>query len=149
VRAVVQRVSEASVAVEGRVCGRIGPGLFVLLGAGDGDTEADADYIARKVAELRVFEDDEGKMNRSVEEAGGSVLVVSQFTLYGDCRKGRRPSFDRAMGPEAADRLVKEVCRLLSGRGLRVEKGEFGAVMDVSLTNRGPVTLLLDSRKEF
>lgn len=148
-RAVVQRVSEAAVSVEGQRRASIGPGLLVLLGAGEGDTGADADYIARKLAELRVFEDDERKMNRSAEDVGGSILVVSQFTLYGDCRKGRRPSFSRAMGAEAADRLVGEVCRLLRERGLRVESGEFGAFMDVSLVNRGPVTLLIDSRKEF
>ncbi len=148
-RAVVQRAGEARVTVEGRAVAAIGPGLLVLVGAGEGDTLADADYIARKVAELRVFEDDEGKMNRSVEEVGGSVLVVSQFTLYGDCRKGRRPSFDRAMKPDAARRLVEHVCELLRQRGVRVETGEFGAMMDVALVNRGPVTLLLDSRKEF
>ena len=148
-RAVVQRVSEARVALGGQVKASIGPGLLVLLGAGEADTEADAEYIARKIAELRIFEDDDGKMNRSVEELGGSVLVVSQFTLYGDCRKGRRPSFSRAMRPEAADPLVEEVCRLLRERGLSVGSGEFGAFMEVSLVNRGPVTLLLDSRKEF
>lgn len=148
-RAVIQRVSEATVTVGGRLAGRIGPGLLVLLGAGDADTEADADYVARKIAELRVFEDDEGRMNRSVEEAGGAVLVVSQFTLYGDCRKGRRPSFSRAMEPRAADRLVARVCRLLGERGLSVASGEFGALMDVGLVNRGPVTLLVDSHREF
>ncbi len=148
-RAVVQRVSEARVTIEGQIKAGIGSGLLVLLAAGEGDTEADADYIARKIAELRIFEDDERKMNRSIEEVGGAVLVVSQFTLYGDCRKGRRPSFGEAMRPEAADRLVEEVCRLLRERGLSVESGEFGAFMDVSLVNRGPVTLLLDSRKEF
>ena len=148
-RAVVQRVSEAKVAVGGPVRASIGPGLLVLLGVGEGDTEADADYIARKIAELRIFEDDEGKMNRSVEETGGSVLIVSQFTLYGDCRKGRRPSFSQAMRPETADRLVEQACRLLRERGLGVQSGEFGAFMEVSLVNRGPVTLLLDSRKEF
>ncbi len=148
-RAVVQRVSEAKVAVDGRVISSIGSGLLVLLGVGEGDREDDADYIARKIAELRIFEDDDGKMNRSVEEVGGAVLVVSQFTLYGDCRKGRRPSFSRAMTPETADRLVELVCRLLRDRGRRVESGKFGALMDVSLVNRGPVTFLLDSRKEF
>lgn len=148
-RAVVQRVSEARVAVGGRTVAAIGPGLLVLIGVGVGDTQADADYIARKVAELRIFEDSERKMNLSVEEISGSVLVVSQFTLYGDCRKGRRPSFDDAMPPEAARGLVERVCELLRERGLRVESGEFGAMMDVSLVNRGPVTLLLDSRKAF
>lgn len=148
-RAVVQRVSEAKVTIGGEVKARIGGGLLVLLAAGEGDTDADADYIARKIAELRIFEDDERKMNRSVEEVGGAVLVVSQFTLYGDCRKGRRPSFSGAMRPEEADRLVGEVCGLLRERGLRVESGVFGAFMEVSLVNRGPVTLLLDSRKAF
>lgn len=148
-RAVVQRVSEARVAVGGRTVAAIGPGLLVLIGVGVGDTQADADYIARKIAELRIFEDSERKMNLSVEEISGSVLVVSQFTLYGDCRKGRRPSFDDAMPPEAARGLVERVCELLRERGLRVESGEFGAMMDVSLVNRGPVTLLLDSRKAF
>ena len=148
-RAVVQRVSAAKVSVDGRVRASIGPGLLVLLGAGAGDVETDADYIGRKVAELRIFEDDQGKMNRSVEEVGGAVLVVSQFTLYGDCRKGRRPSFTGALSPAAADRLVELVGRRLRERGLSVETGEFGATMDVALVNRGPVTLLLDSRKTF
>lgn len=135
--------------VAGRRVAAIGPGLLVLIGAGEGDTEADADYIGRKMAELRVFEDEEGKLNRSVQEVAGSVLVVSQFTLYGDCRKGRRPSFDRAMPPEAARRLVERVCEVLREQGLHVETGEFGAKMDVSSVNRGPVTLLLDSQKAF
>jgi D-tyrosyl-tRNA(Tyr) deacylase len=140
-RAVIQRVSEASVAVDGRERGRIGPGLMVLLGAGDGDTDADAEFVARKIAELRIFEDGAGKMNRSVEDVGGAVLVVSQFTLYGDCRTGRRPSFTRALAPGPAARLVDEVCGRLRARGLRVESGEFGAAMDVTLVNHGPVTL--------
>ncbi len=148
-RAVIQRVSAASVSVGGREAARIGPGLLVLLGVGAGDTDADADYVARKVAELRVFEDDRGKLNRSVEEVGGAVLVVSQFTLYGDCRTGRRPSFTDAMPAEAAGRLVEEVCRRLRARGLPVATGAFGAAMDVALVNRGPVTLLLDSRRTF
>jgi D-tyrosyl-tRNA(Tyr) deacylase len=148
-RAVVQRVGEARVTAEGRVVATIGPGLLVLVGAGRDDGPADADYIARKVAELRIFEDDAGKMNRSVSEAGASILVVSQFTLYGDCRKGRRPSFERALPSDAARGMVERVCAELRARGLRVESGEFGAMMDVALVNRGPVTLLLDSRKEF
>jgi len=148
-RAVVQRVGEARVTVGGRTVGAIGVGLLVLVGAGDGDTEADADYIGRKVAELRIFEDDEGKMNRSLEEVRGSILVVSQFTLYGDCRKGRRPSFVRALTPEAARPLVERLCELLRARGFRVDTGEFGEMMDVALVNQGPVTLLLDSRKGF
>lgn len=148
-RAVVQRVSEATVAVAARKVAAIGPGLLVLVGAGEGDTEADADYISAKVAELRVFEDEAGKMNRPVKDAGGSVLVVSQFTLYADCRKGRRPSFDQAMQPEAARRLIERLCESLRELGLRVETGQFGAMMDVSATNHGPVTLLLDSHKVF
>lgn len=127
----------------------IGPGLLVLVGVGAGDASAEAAWLARKVVELRIFEDEAGRMNRSVEEARGAVLVVSQFTLYGDCRKGRRPSFDRAMAAEAAEGLVVEVCRALRERGLAVERGEFGAFMDVALVNRGPVTLLLDSEKAF
>ncbi len=146
-RAVVQRGGEARVAVGMRPVATIGSGLLVLVGVGEDDSGADADYIAGKVADLRIFEGDEGKMNRSVEEVGGAVLVVSQFTLYGDCRKGRRPSFDRAMHP--ARRLVEHVCALLRERGLPVATGEFGAVMDVALVNRGPVTLLLDSAKQF
>ena len=148
-RAVLQRVTEASVTVAGRTVGRIGPGLLVLVGAGAGDTEADADYIARKIAELRIFEDDGGKMNRALDEAGGAALVVSQFTLYGDCRKGRRPSFSDAMEPGAAARLIGCIAAQLRARGIAVETGEFGAMMDVGLVNRGPVTLLLDSRRGF
>lgn len=147
-RAVLQRVREARVTVGGHETGRIGPGLLVLVGAGAGDTPADAEWLARKVAELRIFEDEAGKMNRSVEETGGAVLVVSQFTLYADCRKGRRPSFTDALQPDAAAPLVADVCRHLRGRGLRVETGEFGALMDVALVNHGPVTILLDSRAD-
>ncbi|HXH82693.1 MAG TPA: D-aminoacyl-tRNA deacylase [Candidatus Tectomicrobia bacterium] len=147
-RAVLQRVREASVTVRGRTTGAIGPGLLVLLGAGEGDTEADAAWMVRRIAELRIFEDDAGKMNRSVEEVGGAVLVVSQFTLHADTRKGRRPSFTGALHPEAARRLVDAVCEGLRARGLAVATGEFGAVMDVALVNHGPVTLLLDSRGE-
>jgi D-tyrosyl-tRNA(Tyr) deacylase len=144
-RAVLQRVAHARVDVDGRSVGSIGPGLLVLVGAGATDTEADAEWTARKIAELRIFEDDEGKMNRSVEETGGSVLVVSQFTLYADVRKGRRPSFVGALAPDAASPLVDRVCALLRARGLTVATGEFGASMDVSLVNRGPVTIVLES----
>ena len=146
-RAVVQRVSEARVEVDGRVTGRIAGGLLVLVAAGQGDADADVDWMARKVAELRIFEDDAGKMNRSVEDIGGAVLAVSQFTLYGDCRKGRRPSFVKAQEPAAASAAVDRFVALLKGRGLVVETGEFGASMDVHLVNRGPVTLVLDSRE--
>jgi D-tyrosyl-tRNA(Tyr) deacylase len=145
-RAVIQRVSEAAVTVDGRARGRIGTGLMVLLAAGEGDTDADADFMARKLAELRIFEDEAGKMNRSVEDVGGAVLVVSQFTLYGDTRGGRRPSFTRALASGPAARLVDDVCRRLRARGLPVQTGEFGAAMEVALVNHGPVTLLLDSR---
>lgn len=146
-RALIQRVSEARVEVGGRVTGSIGRGLLVLVGAGQGDTEADVAWTARKVAELRVFEDEDGKMNRSVEDIGGGVLAVSQFTLHADCRKGRRPSFVRALEPVAASALVDRFVGLLRQRGLVVETGEFGAMMDVHLVNQGPVTVMLDSRE--
>lgn len=148
-RAVVQRVSEATVAVAGQTIAAIGHGLLVLVGVGKDDMEADADYIVAKIAELRIFEDEAGKMNRSVRDAGGSVLAVSQFTLYGDGRKGRRPSFAQAMQPEAARRLIEYLCESLRTRGLSVKTGEFGALMEVSATNHGPVTILLDSHKLF
>ncbi len=148
-RAVVQRVHGANVEVYGSVVGTIGIGLLVLLGCGQEDDSSDAEYIAKKIAELRIFEDDDGKMNLSVEDIDGSVLVVSQFTLYGDCRKGRRPSFVHAMEPEGAAQLVTEVVDLLRGRGLPVETGRFGADMDVHLVNNGPVTLLLQSKREL
>lgn len=148
-RAVVQRVSEAAVRVEGQVVAAIGPGLMVLLGVGRGDGEKDADDLADKVAHLRVFPDEEGKMNRSVAEAGGAVLVVPQFTLYGDCRKGRRPSYVEAAPPEEADGLFRYFAERVRATGLTVAEGVFRAAMDVSLVNRGPVTLLLDSRRLF
>ena len=146
-RAVVQRVSEASVRIEGRVVGEIGPGLLVLLGVGRGDGEADADYLAGKVVHLRVFPDEGGQMNRSLLETGGSVLVVSQFTLYGDVRKGRRPGFSSAAPPEEANRLYEHFVALLRGLGAKVETGVFQAMMDVTLVNHGPVTLWLDSSR--
>lgn len=148
-RAVLQRVSEASVTVEGTVTGAIGPGMLVLVGVEDSDTEADARYIADKILGLRVFRDDEGKLNRSVEEIDGAVLLVSQFTLHGDCRKGRRPSFTAAARPEHAEPLYQHLAAVLREAGRRVETGVFGAHMDVRLCNDGPVTLLLDSRKQF
>ncbi len=148
-RAVLQRVSEARVRVGGRTVGEIGRGLLVLLGVGQGDAEADARYLAEKSAGLRIFEDDQGKMNRSVEEAGGEMLVVSQFTLYGDCRKGRRPGFSSAALPEEADRLYRFYVDCLRQRGMTVATGIFQAEMAVELVNDGPVTLLLDSRREF
>ena len=148
-RAVLQLVSEASVSVSGEVVGRIGPGLLVLLGVGAGDGEADADYLAEKTLGLRVFPDEGGQMNRSVQEVGGGILVVSQFTLYGDARRGRRPGYSAAAGPEEASRLYERFVAGLRPSGLRVETGVFRAAMDVTLVNQGPVTLLLDSRKEF
>jgi D-tyrosyl-tRNA(Tyr) deacylase len=148
-RAVLQRVSEARVRVNGKIVGEIGRGLLVLLGVGQGDGEADARFLAEKTAGLRIFEDAQGKMNLSVEETGGAVLVVSQFTLYGDCRQGRRPGFSAAAPPELADALYRQFVDGLQKRGLPVATGIFQAEMAVELVNDGPVTFLLDSRKEF
>lgn len=148
-RAVVQRVSEASVKVDGRVVGRIGRGLLVLLGVGRGDTIADADYLVDKTLGLRIFRDDQGKMNLDVFQSGGSLLVVSQFTLYGDCRKGRRPSFDQAAEPVQARALYEYFVEQARARQVRVETGEFQAYMSVELINDGPVTLLFDSKRLF
>ncbi len=145
-RAVLQRVSRASVEVEGRAVGRIGVGWLVLLGVAKGDEDADADGMADKVAGLRGFADDAGKMNRSVGDVGGSVLVVSQFTLLADCRAGRRPSFGEAAPPEEAERLYLRFAGALKTRGLPVETGTFRADMKVELLNDGPVTFVLDSR---
>ena len=144
-----QRVRRASVTVDGRVTGAIGQGLLILLGVGQGDAEDDAEHLAEKIAGLRVFEDEAGKMNRSLVDVGGGALVVSQFTLYGDVRRGRRPSFDGAAPPAEADRLYRHFCKLLEEKGLRVETGVFQAMMDVELVNQGPVTILLDSTKLF
>ena len=148
-RAVVQRVSSARVVVAESTVGEIGAGLMVLLGVEKEDAEADARYLAEKMAGLRIFEDDVGKMNLSVQETGGGVLVVSQFTLLGDCRQGRRPGFSAAAPPEEADRLYLFLCELLRQRGLFVATGIFRADMDVHLVNHGPVTFILDSRKRF
>src|SRR4029079_18179453 len=149
-RAVVQRVSRASVTVDGRVTGAIGRGLLVLLGAGPGDTEADLGYIVDKIVHLRIFADDAGKMNRSVLDIGGGVLVVSQFTLYGDARQGRPPSFIAALEPIAARSLYEQSLGELRTAGVSdVQAGEFAADRAVELLNDGPVTLLLDSRKGF
>lgn len=148
-RAVVQRVSAAAVRAGDRLVGRIGPGILAFIGVAHEDGPADVHYIATKIRDLRIFPDDEGKMNRSVAEAGGAVLVVSQFTLQADCRKGRRPSFDAAARPSLAQALYEAVVHTLRDEGLRVETGEFQADMDVELVNDGPVTLLLDSRKTF
>lgn len=148
-RAVVQRVSRASVKVDGEVVGEIARGLLVLLGAGQDDIEANADYLAEKVAGLRIFEDDAGKMNLSVADIGGAVLVVSQFTLYGDVRRGKRPSFDAAARPERARELYEYFVERVRALGLHCETGRFQAMMEVELVNSGPVTILLDSKKAF
>jgi len=148
-RAVVQRVLRARVTVEGRSVGQIESGLMVLLGVGSGDGERDAEYLAEKIAALRIFEDAEGKMNRNVQEAGGAVLAVSQFTLYGDARRGKRPSFDAAARPEQARGLYEYFVERIRGLGLRCETGQFQAEMQVELVNDGPVTILLDSQKTF
>jgi D-tyrosyl-tRNA(Tyr) deacylase len=148
-RAVVQRVSRASVKVDGEFTGRIGEGLLVLLGVAHADSEADADYLAEKVAGLRIFEDDAGKMNRSVTDIGGSVLAVSQFTLFGDVRKGKRPSFDDAARPERARELYEHFVERIRALGLPCETGRFQEMMKVELVNQGPVTILLDSKKLF
>ena len=148
-RAVVQRVSRASVKVAGAVVGEIGLGLLVLLAVAQDDSEADADYLADKVAGLRIFEDAEGKMNRAVAEASGAVLAVSQFTLYGDVRRGKRPSFDAAARPEQAVRLYEHFVGKIRAAGLRCESGKFQEMMEVEMVNDGPVTILLDSRKTF
>jgi D-tyrosyl-tRNA(Tyr) deacylase len=148
-RAVVQRVSRARVEVDGRTTGEIGEGLLVLVGVAKTDAEADAAQLAEKIAGLRLFNDDNGKMNRSVEEVGGAVLVVSQFTLHGDCRKGRRPSFDRAAPAAQAQTLYEKFLHVLRHRGLQVETGVFQAMMEVELVNAGPVTLLVDTDRSF
>jgi len=145
VRAVVQRVSSARVEIDGEVAGSINRGLLVLLGVGRGDSEKQAHWLADKIAGLRILEDDAGKMNLSVEEVGGSLLVVSQFTLYADCRKGRRPSFTGAAPPQEADRLYQVVVERLRERGLPVATGVFQAMMQVHLVNDGPVTVVVDT----
>jgi D-tyrosyl-tRNA(Tyr) deacylase len=148
-RAVVQRVKMAKVMVGNDVAGEIGPGLLVFVGVGVGDSGVDAEYLASKIAHLRVFGDDEGKMNLSLLETGGAALVVSQFTLWGDCTKGRRPSFIRAADPIAANSLYQQFIVFLRAKGIRVAEGRFQEMMDVHLVNDGPVTMLLDSAKNF
>ena len=148
-RAVVERVSRAKVTVNGWISGEIGMGLLVLLGVGQEDTDTDANYLAEKIAGLRIFEDHDGRMNRSVQEVGGSVLAVSQFTLYGDVRRGKRPSFDAAAPPEHARRLYELFVERIGEAGLRCETGRFQEMMQVELVNEGPVTILLDSGKAF
>ena len=145
----VQRVSKASVSVDRRITGEIGPGLLVLLGVAQNDTETDADYLADKIAGLRIFEDADEKMNRSVVDVGGAVLAVSQFTLYGDVRRGKRPSFDGAARPDEAKKLYDYFVEKIRASGLKCETGVFQAMMQVELVNSGPVTILLDSTKSF
>ena len=148
-RAVVQRVSRCRVTVGGEVVGEIEAGLLVLLGVSKGDSEPAADYLVEKIIGLRIFEDAEEKMNLSVQDSGGAVLVVSQFTLYGDVRRGKRPSFDAAARPEEAKRLYEYFVGKVRAAGLRCETGQFQAMMEVELVNSGPVTILLDSEKQF
>ena len=148
-RAVVQRVSRASVKVNGEFTGKIAEGLLVLLGVAQDDAESDADYLAAKIASLRIFEDEEGKMNRSVVDIGGAVLAVSQFTLFGDVRRGKRPSFDAAARPDRAQALYEYFVERIRALGLRCETGRFQQMMEVELINQGPVTILLDSKKLF
>jgi D-tyrosyl-tRNA(Tyr) deacylase len=148
-RAVIQRVSRARVSVGEEVVGEIEAGLLVLLGVGKEDTQADAEYLAAKTVGLRIFEDEDGKMNRSVVEAEGTVLAVSQFTLYGDVRKGKRPSFDDAAPPQLANELYEHFVRKVREAGVKCETGRFQAMMQVELTNDGPVTILLDSKRNF
>jgi D-aminoacyl-tRNA deacylase len=144
-RACIQRVTQAHVAVDGEICGRIGCGLVVLLGVGGSDGEAEVDWLAEKIIGLRVFEDENGKMNRSLQEANGALLVVSQFTLFGDCRRGRRPSFTEAAPPELAERLYESFVSRVKHAGVTVAQGRFRAHMQVALTNDGPVTLWIDT----
>jgi D-aminoacyl-tRNA deacylase len=148
-RAVIQRVSSARVVIDGREHSRIDAGILVLLGVEKEDTVEDAQLLARRITELRIFEDDAGKMNRSIVEAGGRILAVSQFTLLGDCRKGRRPSFDAAAPPDIARTLYQRFVDEIDGLGIPVATGVFQAMMDVELINQGPVTFILDSRKRF
>lgn len=145
-RAVVQRVSESSVQVSSQIIGRIGPGLLVLLGVAIGDTPCDADFLSEKIVNLRIFDDPAGKMNRSLLETGGEMLVVSQFTLLADCRKGRRPSFAGAADPDKAKDLYEHFIKRIQEKNISVKTGQFQAMMAVSLVNDGPVTLIVDSR---
>jgi D-tyrosyl-tRNA(Tyr) deacylase len=148
-RCVVQRVTSSSVTVDGVVSGQIGPGLMVLIGISAEDTDADLKYMAEKVPNLRIFDDENGVMNRSILDVGGSILAVSQFTLYGDARGGRRPSYFRAAGPEMANELYEKAVAAWRDQGIHVETGRFRTEMKVSLVNDGPVTILLDSEKAF
>ena len=145
-RAVVQRVTNADVKIDGRVNGKIDDGLLVLLGVGNGDTEEDMKYIADKIIKLRIFSDENDKMNLSLEDVGGSMLVISKFTLYGDCSHGRRPYFGNAMEPVSANEMYEKFVAYIREQGIHTETGEFGADMKVSLTNDGPVTIILESK---
>lgn len=147
-RAVIQRVSEARVVVDEKVVGEIGPGLLILLGVRSGDSEADIPWLADKCVNLRIFENDEGKFHHSLLEVGGDILVVSQFTLYGDCRKGRRPSFTDAAPPEIADELYQKFVQYLRCKEIKVETGIFQSMMSVQLVNEGPVTMIVDSKEK-
>lgn len=148
-RIILQRVKQASVETGGEVVGKIGQGALVLLGAGKEDTDQDVEYLVEKVLGLRIFEDEAGKMNLSVTDIGGEILVVSQFTLYGDCRKGRRPSFDKAAPADLAEDLYERFVQKIRDFGVPVQTGKFGAMMNVQLTNWGPVTIMLDSKRGF
>ncbi len=148
-RAVLQRVSQAKVEVDGKITGQIGHGLLVLLGVGQDDGPDQVEWLAKKIAGLRIFPDEADKLNLSVSDIGGHVLVVSQFTLWGDCNKGKRPSFSRAAAGPLAEQLYEDFIRALGAMGLKVATGKFGAMMDVHLVNQGPVTLLLDTDKKF
>ena len=148
-KAVVQRVTDADVSVDGNVTGEIGLGLVVFLGVEKGDTDRDALYMAEKIAGLRIFQDEAGKMNLSVKDKGGAVLAVSQFTLLGDVRKGKRPGFDKAADPDMADGLYRRFIDMVKGQGVKVEEGVFQAKMLVRINNDGPVTIMIDSRKAF
>jgi len=148
-RVVIQRVSSARVRVEGKILGEIGKGFLVLLGVGKEDTEKDADWLAEKIVGLRVFEDEQGKFNLPLQEVGGEILIVSQFTLYGDCRKGRRPSFDQSAPPERAEKLYNYFVEKVKEKGIKVATGKFQALMEVELVNQGPVTLIIDTQKKI
>ncbi|MEL1135101.1 D-aminoacyl-tRNA deacylase [Desulfitobacterium sp. THU1] len=148
-RSVVQRVTQASVTVDGEVVGKISAGLLIFFGVGQSDQESDLEWLVDKIVGLRIFEDEDGKMNRSISDVGGEILMVSQFTLYGDCRKGRRPSFSSAAPPEVAKVLFDQAVDKLRGYGIQVATGIFQAEMKVELVNDGPVTMLLDSEKNF
>ncbi len=144
-KAVIQRVSSAAVEIDAKIVGQIGRGLLVYLGVAKGDTDVDTEYMAKKIVEMRIFSDDEGKMNRSLQDIGGQVLLVSNFTLQGDCRKGRRPGFDGAAEPAIAQQLYEKTAKLIADKGLQVAMGVFGAHMQVKSINDGPVTFILES----